>query len=511
MRFESIRLGNFQSFSESGRIPLGQLTLLVGRNNSGKSAVLNAIRQMQTGLALPSTDLIRIGAPVAEVWVEASDIPDGTRLNRETASGTFRLRVEASGTSLHLEFPGKPDSGAARQLFSGTLPEATVMPLLVERSLRQFDEQVNRERAALVRHDSSNISAILSRITNASDPRFASFAAASTALLGFQIGLVGSQNGQLPGMAVDENDQIAVSAMGTGVLSLVRMVAYLLIARGKIILMEEPENDLHPEALKFFLEMVVQAARQNQVLVTTHSHIVVNTLGSVEGAAVYRVAMHLEHGIPTTAISPVESSEGRMALLRELGHEFTDLGLHEGFLVLEESSAESILHRVIAWFTPRLVGRLRTVAASGAGDVESRFTDLHRVFVFVNLQGAAYRDRAWVLVDGDEAGQAAIQQLRAKFATWPADHFRSLARRDIELYFPPPFTEKVASVLAEPNSDRRRHLKKQLVVEVVDWCDSNPDEARKRFEETAAELIEFLREIESKLVAVGRALTATSD
>jgi AAA15 family ATPase/GTPase len=42
MPFTGLRLKNFKCFADSGDIPLRPLTLLFGRNNSGKSSVLQA-------------------------------------------------------------------------------------------------------------------------------------------------------------------------------------------------------------------------------------------------------------------------------------------------------------------------------------------------------------------------------------------------------------------------------------------------------------------------------------
>ena len=50
----------------------------------------------------------------------------------------------------------------------------------------------------------------------------------------------------------------------------------------------------------------------------------------------------------------------REDLLAHLGHELYDYGLYDGWLILEEASAETIIKDyLINWFVPALAGRLR--------------------------------------------------------------------------------------------------------------------------------------------------------
>lgn len=499
MRIDSIRLTNFQSFADSGEITLEDLTLFVGRNNSGKSAILNAIRQHQEGLGMSGRDLVRVGATEAAVLTRVSDIPESARLEAGITTGGLDLRVGRSGGfQLFIRVPSAESGGAGRPLFPGLLPGAIVVPLLAERSVRQFDETINTQTASTVRTDTSNVAALISSLVNAGDPRGASFSEASTRLFGFNMGLTPSQNGQVPGLIVDDANTIPISAMGTGVVSMLRILAYLVRVQDKIILIEEPENDLHPEALKYVLKLIAEVSRQNQVLVTTHSHIVVNVLGGVKDSRVYRVDMNLEARIPTASVTPCDSAEDRLALLRQLGYELTDFGLHEGFLILEEASAESVITRLMGWFAPRLLGRLRTIAAYGVNDVEPRLSDLKRLFVFVHLEDV-YKDRAWVLVDGDDAGRSVVDGLKANFESWDASHFMTLEAPDFEAYYPPRFAEKAAEALAEPDINRRRQRKNELIVEVLKWAGNNEPEAKTEFEKSAAYVIGVLRQIEDQL------------
>jgi hypothetical protein len=190
----------------------------------------------------------------------------------------------------------------------------------------------------------------------------------------------------------------------------------------------------------------------------------------------------------------------RWALLRKLGYEVGDYEMYDGWLVLEESSAELLIREfIIPWFTPALVGRVKTIAAQGAADVEPRLIDLQRLITFVHLE-PIYRKSAWVLVDGDKAGTAAIESLRSTFSDWPADRFLATPSQNIEAFYPKPFSDQVSAVLAMPRSEERREAKKRLILAVVDWLRKDPQRGREALGESAAPLIQALMGIESVII-----------
>jgi hypothetical protein len=119
------------------------------------------------------------------------------------------------------------------------------------------------------------------------------------------------------------------------------------------------------------LELIVESSANNQFVVSTHSAIVLRVLGASQGAQIVKVELS-EDPLPISSYSSVPAtSESRLAVLRELGYEFSDFDLYDVWLILEESSAERLVRQYfVKWFAPGLVGRIRTVAAEGTGDVE---------------------------------------------------------------------------------------------------------------------------------------------
>lgn len=192
------------------------------------------------------------------------------------------------------------------------------------------------------------------------------------------------------------------------------------------------------------------------------------------------------------------TAEARLAVLRDLGYSFSDFDLWDGWLILEESSAERIIRDyLIPWFAPTLT-RVRTLSANGVSQVGPTFTDFNRLVRFTHLEDA-YRNAAWVRVDGDEEGSKIVKQLQGTYSTWEADRFGCFGQKQFEHYYPTEFAEKIGSVLSVVDKQERRQAKLELLNEVRAWLDGDPNRGREALEKSAAEVIADLRMIERQL------------
>jgi hypothetical protein len=244
---------------------------------------------------------------------------------------------------------------------------------------------------------------------------------------------------------------------------------------------------------------MVESAKRNQFVVSTHSSIVVRYLGAATDSRVFYVSAP-KGQLPTTAkIEEVQNSpRARLDILRELGYSFSDFDLWDGWLILEESSAERIVRDyLVRWFAPKL-SRVRTLAANGTGNVEATFADFDRLMRFAHLE-PMYFEAAWVRVDADPSGQAVVQKLREGYKTWPEDHFACFSKEQFECYYPEHFAEKVASVLGMAGGQKKREAKRQLLGDVLKWLDEDEDRGRAALEISAKDVIGELRRIEAQL------------
>ncbi|WP_432089581.1 ATP-dependent nuclease [Streptomyces sp. bgisy095] len=504
MRIKSVRIQNWKSFGDTGSFQLGRINVLLGRNNSGKSALLHAIHLLQKG-ANESIENVRIGELEATVDCElVGDVNLDRELRHHLGNGLRRMEesVEAhivlsrQRSSYSCDFGGI--STYSRPPILAEEPQNLIYTYFSKRKVAQFDRTVDKARTVGVAGDLRHLVAKVSRLSSPDYDGFDEYTRLCTEVLGFRISTYASDGGSQAGISIGRFNNVPIESMGEGVSSLLGLITDLCMGDGNVFLVEEPENDVHPESLKSLLRVIVEKSESNQFIVTTHSNIVTRFLGAAPESKVFSVeSAFIPGAVPTSRIREIESTpDARIDVLRGLGYELSDFDLWDAWLILEESSAEVVISYLIRWFTPRL-SRVRTLAAGGVTKALPTFEDFRRLFLFAHLEHQ-YKGRAWVVVDGDEPGMDVVDQLRSKYPTWPADRFRTWTHGDFEKYYPERFKEEATEILELPR-DRKRHQKGLLTRKVRKWIEENPEEAKDAFEESAQEVIAFLRQLDTEL------------
>jgi predicted ATPase len=508
MYVSRLDLANIRCYVEASVVFSPTITLIAGENNSGKSTVIHALLLLQAESV--DLDWVRQGALEGSIRISLAEInpalfPPQTRGIAQNATGPnaaalFDLNVERNSRNSRLE------TGIAPQVSQGTYypfprqqPTNLIVPYLSERRASKYSEAVGGNAAYTAAGNLENLVAKIDRCLSSLqlNPRYQ---AACMAVLGFVVTTHPTASGKMAGLELDAQEQryIPLTRMGAGVAQVLGLVVELLVAKNKLFLIEEIENDLHPSALRKLLELVeVSALAGNQFVISTHSSVVLRALGSVAGTKLWQT-VRVNMNPPESKLAEVLSEpRARRALLQALGYDLVDYDLYDAWLILEESSAERLVREfIIPWFAARLGGRIRTLAAQGASDVEPRFVDLHRLFVFIHLE-PIYRQRAWVLTDGDDVGREAAVSLRRAFFTWPEEHFAWFSEPAFEHYYPAEFEERVREVLAIGDRERLRQQKKQLLEDVVAWLREDRARGEKALEISAQEVIARIRGIES--------------
>jgi predicted ATP-dependent endonuclease of OLD family len=533
MWISELKLYSIQSY-EIAQIKLSRsINLLVGHNNSGKSTIIKSIYKLQ-GYSRLNNDSIRKGEYYAEIrariknsknWYFAEPTKDGglelpvsddhfvmIRLGEHNLP-SFRYQADLEK---YAPFPASnsfridDDQGNSLpyhtfQSFSSEEPDNLIYPFLARRKTDHFEERPDIKSSNQISDTLRNLTSRIQQLTNSSHPEHGNYEKACKDILGFGVGLIPSHIGSGIGIYATKYDHIPIESMGDGVANIVGLLALLFTDIDKVFLIEELENDIHPEALKKLLELIIEKSNSNQFVVSTHSNIVLKYLGSANGAKVFKTRSEIKDHIPTSSITEVENTpEAKREVLLELGYELHDNGLWEGYLILEESSAESIINELlIPWFVPTLSGRIRTVSTSGISRVKSTFKDFQRLFLFTHLE-PVYKNRAWVLVDGGMEGENTIAQLKSDFegSGWNKDCFGLLSQTDIEFYFPTRFQEKANQILSlkgKQHAQAKAILKLELLNEVKVWAQKEPQSAKDEFEKSASEIIIFLKRIEKQI------------
>lgn len=207
--------------------------------------------------------------------------------------------------------------------------------------------------------------------------------------------------------------------------------------------------------------------------------------------------------MPTSEIKEIDGDpQSKIDLLSHLGYDLLDFDLFSSYIIFEESSAERIVRDfLIPWFAPLLHNRLRTVSAHGVADLQTRVIDFTRLFIFLH-QTPVYRNKAWVFADGDTAGKKCIEELRNIFKEeWKPDQFQNFSAANFEEYYPAPFAKKYQEIKQIKGNDEKREAKRVLLNELLDWTHKEPEEAKKKFKKSFAEVIAHLQKIESTLLS----------
>jgi predicted ATPase len=512
MRFARLQLTNIRSFQSADLELSPHVTLVVGENNSGKSTLLQGILSVQHPYIGPES--IRYGATGAKIRVEMTafdalefhpKLRDFVR-NTTNADSIVAMEVslhrEPAGSEWKFLLPNNTTSDWSH--FPGDQPNNALVPYLSSRRVGSMLENVGAQYAYTLNTGHQHIYAKIDACVSSRELR-EPFAAACKEVLGFEVTTWNSQNGKTAGLEVNarRREHIPLTQMGAGVAHIVGLIVELLMVEHKTCLIEELENDLHPSALRALLQLIERSvANGNQFVLSTHSNQIVRHLGSLSDTRLYQVERVRNSMPPESRLRAVANEPtARRDMLNSLGYDLADYDLFSAWLVLEESSAEAIVREfLVPWFAPKLNGRLRTIAANGANDVEPRFVDLHRLMTFVHLE-PIYVNRAWVWCDGDAAGRASIAKLRNAFPTWPENHFANLTAEDFESYYPSQFAPEVTRVLAIAHVQKKREAKAALCNQVKLWLRGDMEQGKAALAASAEAVIGRLKTIEAEVSA----------
>lgn len=277
---------NFKSIGEAGvDLELKPLTLLVGPNGGGKSSILEAIAVLSQGnitgrlTSFRTYDLVihKPNAAIAAIEAHIAQVDHQT-------GGSFRATVDTQ-RGISLEFvSGDP---AAPEVIAQTPPGLREKTFLVSSVRGDVPYSVaTHGSASEVGVHGQQLLLLLAIIFG---QRQHTNIAAKITSWASRFG-VGDLNAGFRGDSQAGSDyldhelkavlQLALASGGAR--QILTVITQLLWApKGSLLMIEEPEISLHPQAQIDVLEMVAEAIREDckQIIATTHSHILLQALG----------------------------------------------------------------------------------------------------------------------------------------------------------------------------------------------------------------------------------------
>lgn len=502
MRITAIQVENLRGFNKIEKTDLSRtVNVFIGPNNAGKTTILNSIFHLQRPNL--GTQDITIGKTTGEVrlYFEGQH-PPVLQLNPEYSA----FVIDLSNSQINLGFVSGGVSG-----WGGRMPEHEphnlIYPYLSKRKTAAYVDIINESNANSVTGNFSNLYSKIDRLVTPQFQPSKKYVEACEDILGFQVSSLAKGNGKQAVYFVRNLEHIPLTSMGEGVANVLGLITDLCVADERIFLIEEPENDIHPKALKALLKLIIEKSNTNQFFVSTHSNIVMKYLGAATDAKIFYVNSKIGQDMarPNLFVSTLNevsnNPEERRNVLQELGYDFFDFDLWSCWLFLEESSAEFLIKNFfVGWYIKSLSNRLRTFSAGGSSEIIPKFEDFDRLFVFLHLE-PTYKNKVWVIIDKGIEEDLIIEKMKTKYSKsgWSPSNFTQFNEHDFEKYYPTRFQNKVTAILQIEDKPAKRKAKKELLDEVKAWIAEDESKAREEFRESAREVIDKLKAISKEI------------
>lgn len=494
MKVTRVQVKNIRCFKDEDLQLSPGINVIVGPNNNGKTTLLNCISTLQQPHHLDEKyKRVDTVFGTVRIWLDKPLTPSiDVRVESYLTQTNFGGKIQGFQGSNHI---------ANVDVLPNTEPGNFIIPYQSKRKVGGYSEGIALGQLSQVTGTLSNLYAKIDRISNPEfQPAYDEYVTACDEILGFRVSTVSSEGGKKAAYIVKNEQNIPIDMMGEGISSLLGLIVDLCRVENKLFIIEEPENDIHPRALKSLLDLIVKKSAHNQFIVTTHSNIVVRHLGAAPDSKLYNIDMSFIERVPTSSVNLVDSPEKRRLVLEDLGYELFDYDLWDYWIFFEESSAERIFRDfLIPWFAPRLQHRVRTFSARSVNQVALKFEDFNRLFVFLHLQ-ETYRNRVWVVVDDGDMESSIIEELADKYESsgWDRGQFRQFKKHDFEEYYPERFSIEAETAISEQDKKKKAILKKDLLDKVIGFCTSESELAKQEFQATASELIDFLNMVKKQ-------------
>lgn len=451
MKISKLSIENYRCFARNSIEFSDTVNILIGSNNAGKSSILKCLLELQYP-SIRSSDIriqkshLHIKIEFKEGWIkdENGNLLQGydSYVFSVTNKNTFDRKLYSEKGSQY---------GFSKT--SDQEPNNLIYPYLAKRKTISFDESINAGLVKSVRADLSNLYSKIDRLADIGHPKHNQYKSACESIIGFYLHCQSSEKGKHGGMLINDFDFIPMHAMGDGISNLAGIICNLCLAEDKIFIIEELENDIHPKALKGLLELIRKSTieNRNQFFISTHSNIVLSYLGADEKSEIFEIKNSFDQKIPTSDIKIRKSLEERIIVLEELGYNLFDFNLWSGWLLLEESSAETIINSfIIPWFFPKLQGKLRTLSTNGCNNLKYRLDKLHDLFLYLHLT-PIYKNKTWVIVDNGQSESDELSKIKETYVSkhsWKSENFIQLTHHEFESYFPKVFSKEIAEILS---------------------------------------------------------------
>lgn len=321
MRLISFSVTNFRSITDAHKIPIGDSTVLIGKNNEGKSNILRALSLAMRALTSHAGDdaPTRYEPRDSQRYFWLRDFPMSLQSRKSATDSIFRLEFSLDANEIaefkqeiksnlngslpieikfgkqnnaRIHVPKRGPGGTALSAKSANISkyiaahiQFNYIPAIrtEEEALSVVQDMLSTELAQLERN--AEYLAALQKITELQQPILDRVSGSIKSSLKQFLPNIDSVSVHIPPSArrvalrtqcrveIDDGSRTLLEYKGDGVKSLAALG--LLKDKRKtegasIIAIEEPEAHLHPGAMHSLRDVIENLARDNQVVITTH-------------------------------------------------------------------------------------------------------------------------------------------------------------------------------------------------------------------------------------------------
>ena len=440
MKLKSLTIQNYRSITKAYKIKLSDYMILIGKNNEGKSNILKAIQiafhiiknfrknpyivllkseydySEDFPISLINSKKIKDKKTIFKLEIEFSDEErkEFNNLYKSKISKDISIHIDIKDRYPNLSIPKKGKTSVNQtnrisdicEYISKNLFVEYISAIRVQRdseeivdSLIDFelnninDEEYCKAKQIVERYHKDKIQSLEKRLKsplktflpNIKDVRFE---AKERASYGLRRDIE---------ILVDDGVLTSLKKKGDGVKSLfsIALLSSVESNKSRIILIDEPENHLHPEAIHYINSVISDLSVNNQMIISSHNPIFVDRLNINNNIIV-------ENGkaIPATKIDEIR---------KNIGVRCSDNLIYADYVIVVEGQSDKELLKKYFSNYPELKKLLNSNKISirvidGTHNLESEVYSLDR-----------YLCNYLILLDHDGASKSAVNNLKNIF------------------------------------------------------------------------------------------------
>ena len=468
MKLSYVTIENYRSITDAYKIDMSNLTVLLGKNNEGKTNIIRAIKLGMSiiqdiemfypkrrmlrrtcydwhedfPIALQNSKKITDKKTLIRFDFQLSEI-ESTELSKKIGSSiNCALSIyicirENNQISITVPKRGKNAKAISSKIIpiSNFISENYLMQYipavrseedafaaiidLVESELSEInDEEYKKSLELIVKVQQAKLADLASRVKQPLKnflPQIKDINLnLSTNFLGYTSSFIGRRSICFD---VDDGTLTSLRNKGDGVKSLtaIALLSQVSTTKNRLVIIDEPENHLHPEAIRYINTVLTNLSKDNQVLISTHSPIFVNrnTISS-------NIIVEKGKAYPAKRIDNVRNVLGVLC---------SDNLIYSDYVVVVEGPTDKSL----------LIKMLKSDKDLSKA-LTNNIVTIHSIGGTHNLQSEIYSLQRYccnylVLVDYDKAGKDTIIQTKEKLSITDNSvrYFMKSNKKDTEL------------------------------------------------------------------------------